>query len=130
MHMVRRTYLVEFSIIAALELVINPLVDFIACLVPEPGKCASLVVFLSNLEVLVAAVRLPYHVVLGGFEGCRGVQVALEAQEITERRYRVIHDDIHSSVVNGLYSVPPFRDCAEMLVEVGEIYRLTEIGQP
>jgi hypothetical protein len=74
------TYLIEFSVIAAFELVINPLVHFIASLVPEPGKCASLVVFLSDLEVLVAAVRLPYHVVFRRFEGRRRVQVTLEAQ--------------------------------------------------
>jgi len=47
----RATHLVEFAIIAPFELVHVHLLDGVACLVPEAGELATLVILVANVEV-------------------------------------------------------------------------------
>ena len=75
--------MIEVTVITALKLFGDPVIDGVSSLVPETRKLASRVVLVARLEVEVPSVALPNHSVLGGIVRRGLVEVAFKADKIS-----------------------------------------------
>jgi len=89
-------------------------------LIPKPGILA-LDRVVAKRKIPISPWRLPDGVVLLEAEGRGGVEVPLEADEVTHGGHGVLEDDVHAPPVDFVDGTAPFRNVSEMGIEKGQI---------
>lgn len=90
-----KAYLIEVAIVAAAKHVVDLLANLLTLLEVETGEMlASLVVLGGERPVEVLAISLVDDIHFMRFEGRRGVEVILVADQVSQGGHRVVENDV------------------------------------
>lgn len=97
------TILVEFTVIAPLQLSCNIGTDRVPGFVPESGVVTCIVIGVSESEIEVCPIRFVLNLMLDQLKRCRRVQEAIEADKIAKPENMLGKRGLKCGAWNGTY---------------------------